>query len=69
MEEYDDNIDSSVELSLQSGEWTIRETQRVIAEYKACKSVHAQVRLISRMEYMLKRLSFERNELGKLIDL
>ncbi len=68
MEEYDDNVEKNIEFSLTNGEWACDEATKIIAEYRACKTAHAQNRLRSKLDYMLKKLSFEGKEIKKLMD-
>jgi hypothetical protein len=63
MEEYD----NETELSVASGEWVIKEANQLIKQYHACKTVHAQNKLRPKLEYMMKRLAFEKREIGKLM--
>lgn len=67
MEEYNDNVEESVQFSLQNGEWACNEAVKLIKQYKACKTAHAQNKLRARMEYIQKKLAFEGRELGKLM--
>lgn len=55
------------QMTLNSGEYFIKECEKLIAEYKACQTVHQRTKLIPRIEYMMKRLSFEKEQLDKLI--
>jgi hypothetical protein len=67
MEEYDDGFERSEEFAVQSGEWIIKEATQLIKQYKACKTCQAQNRLRPKLDYMLKRLAFEKKEIGKLM--
>ena len=67
MEEYNDGVEDSVNLQLETGEWGIREATQLIKEYRAAKTAHAQNRLRPRIEYMLKKMAFEQKALAKLM--
>jgi hypothetical protein len=62
--EYDEN---DVALFVENSEWALGEADRLINEYHTCKTAYGRSRLIPQLEYMFKRLSFERKEIGKLL--
>lgn len=66
MSNYQD--ESSVDFLLNSGEWHVKEATQLIEEYKACRTEHARKRLLPKLEHMGKRLGFEKQEIGKLMD-
>ncbi len=66
-EEYNDNVEQSVQFSLANGEWACNEAVKLIKQHKACKTAHAQNKLRPRLEYMMKKLAFEGREIGKLM--
>lgn len=67
MEEYNDNVEAGVQLQLEASEWARNEADKLIKQYRACKTAHAQNKLRPKLEYMRKRLAFESNALSKLI--
>ena len=67
MEEYNDGVEDSVNLQLETGEWVIREATQLIKEYLSAKTAHAQNRLRPLIEYMLKKMAFEQKALAKLM--
>ena len=67
MEEYNDNVEAGVQLQLDTSEWVRNEADKLIKQYKACKTAHAQNRLRKKLEYMRNRLAVESKALGKLI--
>jgi len=58
---------NETELSIESSEWVIKEANELIKQYHACKTAHAQNKLRPKLEYMMKRLAFEKREIGKLM--
>ena len=69
MEEYKDNNneEQSAELSIKSGEWVINEATNLLKKYHSCKTAYARKKLLPQIDYMLKRLSFEKKEIGKMM--
>lgn len=67
MEEYNDNVEAGVQLQLETSEWVRNEADKLIKQYKACKTAHAQNKLRKKLEYMRQRLAFESRALSKLI--
>lgn len=67
MDEYNDNVESSAQIQLETSEWARNEADKLIKQYKACKTAHAKNRLRPKLEYMRSRLAFESRALGKLI--
>jgi hypothetical protein len=67
MEEYNDNVEESIGLSLSNGKWVLNEAEKLIRQYKACKTAHAQNKLRPKMEYIRKKLAFESRELSKIM--
>jgi hypothetical protein len=56
------------EIAIQNGEWIINEADKLIKQYKACKTDHARNKLRPQLGHMLERLSFEKREIGKLME-
>jgi hypothetical protein len=69
MKEYTDSNseEESAVLAIQSGEWVIKEATNLLNKYHSCKTAYAQNKLLPRIDYMLKRLAFEKKELGKMM--
>lgn len=67
MEEYNDNVEAGVQLQLETSEWVRNEADKLIKQYKTCKTAHAQNKLRKKLEYMRQRLAFESRALSKLI--
>lgn len=67
MEEYDDNVEAGVKIQLETSEFIRNEADKLIKQYKACKTAHAKNRLRPKLEYMRQRLAFESRALSKLI--
>lgn len=66
MKEQND-MERKEEITVQSGEWIIKEATRLIKQYKACRTAHAQSKLRPQLDHILERLVFERKEIGKLL--
>ena len=67
MDEYNDNVESAALIQLETSEWVRNEADKLITQYKKCKTAHAKNRLRPKLEYMRNRLAFESRALGKLI--
>jgi len=50
---------------IQSGTWLVEEADKLIEQYKNCKTAHESCRLISQMEHLVSRMSFESREIEK----
>ena len=59
--------DNKEDIAIQNGEWIIREANRMIKQYKSCRTAHAQSKLRPQLDHILERLVFEKKEIGKLI--
>lgn len=67
MDEYNDNVEAGAQLQLETSEWIRNEADKLLKQYKACKTAHARNRLRPKLEYMRNRLAFESRALSKLI--
>ena len=67
MEEYNDNVETNINIQINASEWAGNETDKLLKKYRACKTEHAKNRLIPQLEYMRKRMAFEQRALAKLI--
>jgi hypothetical protein len=66
-EEYNDNVEESVNFQLSASEWARNEADKLLKQYRACKTEHARNRLRPKLEYMRSKLAFESRALGKLL--
>jgi hypothetical protein len=55
------------EIVVQNGEWIINEADKLIKQYKSCKTAHARNNLRPRLDHILERLAFEKKEIEKLL--
>lgn len=63
--------EEQIETQLQSASWLTGEADKLIKQWKACKTAYARKKLIPKMQYMKSRLAFEGraiDQLTKLID-
>jgi hypothetical protein len=53
---------------LQSSEMWLQQAEKLVARYKKLKTLRAKSKLLPQLEYMLKRISFEKKEVKKLMN-
>ena len=63
MEERDEFSD----MHLKAGKWLIDECNKLLKQYRSCKTEYARNRLRKRLEEMKKRLGFQSKENLKLM--
>jgi len=52
----------------ESGTWLVNEADKLIEEYKACKTAHARWLLLPKMNHLINRMKFESKEIEKAQD-
>ena len=70
METYNDgyeNGDPQFEMYLQSSEWTIKQTQNLLEQYKKCRTEHARNRTLKKLTSAWQKLNYEGRKLESLI--
>jgi len=50
---------------VESGTWLVKEADKLIAQYKACKTAHERWLLLPQMNHLVSRMSFESKEIEK----
>ena len=68
-EGYVDEPNESVDVLIDSATLYLTQGTQLINEWHSCRTENERRKLIPRLEYILQKLSFEKNEIKKLIDL
>jgi len=64
-----DDTSREAELFIESGEWVIKETNKLIDKYKSCKTAHEQSKLIPQLQYLAKKLYLEKKGIERAMGL
>lgn len=62
-----DDLYSSVKLQNDSAEWICNETDKMILEYRNCKTEFARKKLLPKIEAVFKKVNFEKRGIDILI--
>ena len=57
--------EQEAQLHVESGTWLTSEADKLIEQYKACKTAHDRWLLLPKMSHLVSRMSFECNEIKK----
>lgn len=49
----------------ESGTWLVKEADKLIEQYKVCKTAHARWLLLPKMNHLISRMKFECKEIDK----
>jgi hypothetical protein len=58
---------SQDQLMAESSEWLLAECNKLIAQYRECKTEHEKNRLVSKINYMIGKMTFEQSEMEGMI--
>jgi hypothetical protein len=60
---------SQYDVLIHSSEWLTTEADRLIKEYRSCKTMHAQRQLLPKLEYIKSHMEFETRLIEKLLEI
>ncbi len=57
--------EQEAKIHVESGTWLVSEADKLIEQYKVCKTAHARWLLLPRMNHLVSRMNFESKEIEK----
>lgn len=54
------------QIMIETGEWLMKESDRLITEYRNCRSEYEKVKVIKKMESLTGKIKFEMNEIERM---
>ena len=65
MNEYNDE---ALNVQLQTSEWILEKVNKLLTEYKECKTENCKNKLKTKLQLLLPRLNYEANQLKTIIE-
>ena len=60
-------MDNALEITIKSAEWIASECDKLLDEYKKCRTEHARGRVLQKLQSIRQKMNFEGNILGEII--